>query len=411
MKLFIFCVLVLACLTKSYRPEYLGQFTVPGGAAFLKVNSFGNFSRPDLFVTTFFVNPFSRGRVSILKNIGEQIRNLPNVKVETVATSLWWPNDLNVVPYQIFGGNYIWVADGFLVPGKSTGGIYIFEKRGDGSFGQPIEVSKKKSGYFYHNVEFIDINKDGKIDILAARASKPIRAPEDGELIWLEHPKEGSWKGQWKEHFIVKGPDVNFVVDKELTSDPNKIHIFSSQFFSKKLTLLELTLQEGEPKIEFMRTIDDTLGSAYAIEIQDLNNKGVKNLLVSNHETKGENGALFAYEFPKNLKEGEFKRHLLSRGYPIRGRGFNEATPGYLYGFHPNLSDKKKPYLLVAGDGSHEAYFYTPQEEDFKYEREVLRLIGGTVGSIAHFDVDGDGYTEAFVPNYESGVVHVYRFK
>lgn len=410
MKLFIFCVLFIASLS-SYRPQYLGQFTVPGGAAFLKINSYKNFSRPDLFVTTFTVNPFGRGRVFSVKNIGQQIRNLPNVKIDTITTQLWWPNDVDIVPYEVFNGNYVWIADGFLVPGKSTGGIYIAEKNQDGSFGAVVEVSKKKSGYFYHFAEFIDINKDGKIDILTARATKPIRAPEDGELIWLEHPTEGSWKGQWKEHFIAKGPDVSFVVDKKLTSDPNKIHVFSSEFFSKKLSLIELTLTTGEPKLEFVRTIDNTIGSAYGIEIQDLNAKGVKNLLVSNHETKGENGAIYAYDIPSDLRNGEFKRHLLSRGYPIRGRGFNEATPGYLYGFYPKISDKSKPYILVAGDGSHEAYFYTPQEEDFKYKREVLRLVGGTVGAIAHADVDGDGYSEAFVPHYETGVVHVYRFK
>ena len=34
---------------------------------------------------------------------------------------------------------------------------------------------------------------------------------------------------------------------------------------------------------------------------------------------------------------------------------------------------------------------------------------GGAVGTIATYDIDGDGWLEMFVPNYEAGYVEVFK--
>jgi hypothetical protein len=44
------------------------------------------------------------------------------------------------------------------------------------------------------------------------------------------------------------------------------------------------------------------------------------------------------------------------------------------------------------------------------YQREVIKDLGGTVGIIATYDFDNDGYEEFFVPNYDGNYIEVYRF-
>jgi hypothetical protein len=42
------------------------------------------------------------------------------------------------------------------------------------------------------------------------------------------------------------------------------------------------------------------------------------------------------------------------------------------------------------------------------YANEIIKNEEGTVGSIAYADVDGDGWLEFFVPNYDKDYVEVY---
>jgi len=44
------------------------------------------------------------------------------------------------------------------------------------------------------------------------------------------------------------------------------------------------------------------------------------------------------------------------------------------------------------------------------FDRELIKKLGGTVGSITYADTDGDGWLEFFVPNYDSGYIEVYEF-
>ena len=56
------------------------------------------------------------------------------------------------------------------------------------------------------------MNNDGKLDMVTARAKKPIFGGK-GELLWLEQPSDGSVLQTWKEHILAEGPDVNLLVD------------------------------------------------------------------------------------------------------------------------------------------------------------------------------------------------------
>lgn len=44
-------------------------------------------------------------------------------------------------------------------------------------------------GWFYHRAVLKDIDGDGLVDVLAARASKPLLGSPGGELVWMKQPK------------------------------------------------------------------------------------------------------------------------------------------------------------------------------------------------------------------------------
>ena len=90
------------------------------------------------------------------------------------------------------GPHVVATAGGFLVPGKQTGTIDLFDMS-DPKAPVQTQVSTDKKGWFYHKIVWYDMNGDGKLDIVAARATVPMspgKKPE-GELIWLEQPTAG----------------------------------------------------------------------------------------------------------------------------------------------------------------------------------------------------------------------------
>lgn len=65
---------------------------------------------------------------------------------------------------------------------------------------------------------------------------------------------------------------------------------------------------------------------------------------------------------------------------------------------------------MIAGDGDHSAHLLRPTNDETLYARETIKNLGGTVGSIAFGDSDGDGWLEFYVPNYDKGYIEVYKF-
>jgi hypothetical protein len=117
-----------------------------------------------------------------------------------------WPNDVKVIPNDVFYKRGIVVPDGFLVPGKSNGGVYVITMD-DSDITQTVsttKISTEDKGYFYHMGEWIDMNGDGRKDFLTARSNAK---KNGGQLVWFEHPKEGL-EGEWTEHIVCYGPDV-----------------------------------------------------------------------------------------------------------------------------------------------------------------------------------------------------------
>ena len=97
-----------------------------------------------------------------------------------------------VIPNDVFGERAILVPDGFLVPGKNNGGIYIVRMDSEDltTTVETIEITEYSSDneYFYHMGYWVDLNGDGRLDLITARSNA---VAGEGELLWLEHPEDG----------------------------------------------------------------------------------------------------------------------------------------------------------------------------------------------------------------------------
>ena len=161
------------------------------------------------------------------------------------SNAIQWPNEVNYVPFdktitelgerESEIGDALLISDGFLVPGKDNGGVYVVTKPGhcslewnaclaggngvDGLLSK-LERAKadeiktesiREEGWFYHRSIWIDLTGDGRQSILTSRAKRPkILNKGDGkvssngedipntiateaQLIWLERPEPFSF--------------------------------------------------------------------------------------------------------------------------------------------------------------------------------------------------------------------------
>lgn len=87
--------------------------------------------------------------------------------------TLQWPNDVAVIPHDVFDFNAIVIPDGFLVPGHADGGVYIAKMdESDITKTESVtKISEYKKGYFYHMGTWVDLNGDGRKDFITARSN------------------------------------------------------------------------------------------------------------------------------------------------------------------------------------------------------------------------------------------------
>ena len=389
---------------ESYQP--LGNISVKD-PAFVRALSCAGGGPPSLWITNFAA--FVAGEVLTVYNLSASYPNFSDAKVRLLSSAFKWPNIISMAPEEI--GEYLAVPDGFLVPFKETGGVYLLKIGCNGMTlaSEPIEITKPKRSYFYHMVVWRDMNGDGLLDVVTARVDDPILfGKPSGQLVWLEQPKSDPLNNvPWTEHSLADGPETVFVLT-DLNPNDSQYEVFASQFFTKHLGLYVLGLKNNS--LMYSRYLDESIGPAYMVELVDLNNDDSLDLLVTNH-VGGEGGSVFGYEIPSDLRNGDFKRHTLADGFPVTESGSNQFAPGFAYSFKPHNSYAGKPYILVAGDGSQRAYLLTPTQADFSYNKTVIISAGGVVGSIGFGDVIGsDGWAEFFVPDYDGNRVFGYTF-
>jgi len=223
----------------------------------------------------------------------------PTPEEMKLGFSFRWPNEVyNLPPHTITGcsDEALLVADGFLMPGRSDGGLYVVQDPGKPSE-RVTSLTRHRPGWFYHKATWVDLlGPGGRPCLLTARATKPFFAQTEGELVLLMQPEGpfplAEWNTPWEEVVLAKGPDVMFdVVDLDESDDV--LEVFAAEFFSRRLTLHRLRKGDWRtgrrPRVLTSEVLDDALGPAYSVVLADLKGKGKpSHVLVSSHECQYE---------------------------------------------------------------------------------------------------------------------------
>jgi hypothetical protein len=129
---------------------------------------------------------------------------------------------------------------------------------------------------------------------------------------------------------------------------------------------------------------------------------------VNNHESDNAKAAIFLFDVPADLFEGSYSKRVIANGFQnVFSLFVPNMSPGFPNPIRPHTSS---PYhVLVAGDGDYSAHLMRPDGKG-NFQREVIKNVGGTVGIIATYDFDNDGYLEFLVPNYDQSYIEVYQF-
>ena len=321
------------------------------------------------------------------------------------AKAIRWPNEVNSVPvqagearhgaprqHQLNAGDItpassvireqddaLLVSDGFLVPGRDRGGLYIIRNPGNEDSewricltgGEEARVKPEEDGWFYHRAIWADLTGDGRQSILTARAKIPSilsatsggtasegsTKTKQGQLVWLERPKPHSYdettgtaldvdgtvfdpfsarNTPWKVRVLDEGPDVMFSV-ADLDSTDDTIEVIASQFFSRKLSLHSIKIG-AEPKVSFSRVIDDRCGASFSSLLANLDGT-----VTPQTQTVVDSGSTVT-----TLQPGDAFSHLLITSHECQ---FAEDAVTSGSGDRNSSSDQSDNAHTVVGDG------------------------------------------------------------
>lgn len=215
---------------------------------------------------------------------------------KSTASAIRWPNEVTIVPAKdeymfvkrssesnSHDEDALLVSDGFLIPGRDNGGLYVISRPGheneyrsclaggngvDGLLSKlenksrlgDDQYSSDEDGWFYHRSTWIDLTGDGRLSVLTARAKRPsilnnpgisgeivdsalASLPTEAQLVWLERPLPYAYDKRtrtpldkdglvfdpfspkhtpWKTRVLQTGPDVMFsVADMDSTGKYN----------------------------------------------------------------------------------------------------------------------------------------------------------------------------------------------
>ncbi|XP_071095836.1 uncharacterized protein [Haliotis cracherodii] len=410
----LLCVATTLAIAKN--PERVGSFPVKHAAFTSIYRTFdkqSNRTSYDLLITAFNGVPFSTDYAYIVRDVGRYMHNVESITPQKLTDKVTWPNEISGVPQYVFNTSMVAIPDGFLVPFKTKGGIKLVNITGSGA-SIPVRITEESGeDWFYHRVQWVDMDNDGDYDALTCRARKPLFGSEEGELLWYENPSTPSVRPGWTPHVIAKGPDVYFQHYRLNTPNGPKSCILTAQFFTKSLSVY---WTEGSDWLHLgnvkSRIIDNTIGAVFDVIVNDIGNDGNLDLLVTTNDVT--NGTVWAYEIPPDFRTGKFSRHMLASGFKPRNQGVGKGAPGSAFPIKYIVPQKKAPVVL-SGDDDGRAYLLSAAKDDTRdwtYTLQPFLDVGmGTVGQITVEDINKDGSLYIFVPAYTQGQVHVFHYK
>lgn len=329
----------------------------------------------------------------------ENVINSRSNNLTTLTDEIVWPNEIEKMPDVSNEDDFYVIASGFFPPTKNTGGIYLMSKKS----GKLTKISQDKRGWWYHRIRFWDVDKDGKLDVLTARAYKGLIWGKGAEFVALLAPN-GSNRKVWEEKILFNGPDVFFeIIDVE---NDGEFEVISSQFLNEKL-VYHYKDKLTDNWIE--KIIDSSIGAGFDLSIVDLNQDGKLEILVTNHVSTEEAG-VFAYEIPPNPESDNWIKHTIHKGFRTTASGIGQASPGNAQAFKAFTYLDEKLSIVVSGDGNEKIHLFSPTETPWVYKHDVIYSGRGIMGKVTTSDVDKDGKSEIYIPAYDENKIHIFEY-
>ena len=392
-----------------------------------------------------------------------------------LAANTIWPNDTRRVPRDVFNFEALVIPQGFhtaLKPGRLSI-VDLTNRDFSGNYPEYVVhqsgTSAENPAKFYHHVEFVDMNGDGRKDMLTSRSGFRVGGnftPPSGDLVWFEQPENYDGTQSWTEHRIYQmpfpgtGPDIDFkaadlngdgiveiVAPHVFTGTPGpngeppengKIEIYGVPDGFTSWSGVGFEPGNRPPKIH---TVVDDQGLPFSVYITDLNRDGKKDILATNHQAvesfSATPGRVLAIEQPADSKlfESKWQTHVLLDGirpYPnVPGRRPpGRLAPGTAEAFYPSaFARNRKPWILVSGDEAGKVWVLKPNSQrrsNWQYDSAIVFDINDTFGegtsqtpndkgvtistigkTAVRYNYWRGGAAELYIPVFEASEIHV----
>merc|ERR1711992_361676 len=372
----------------AWMPKELGRFHL-GHAGFIEAYD-NEEGKKDLYITTFNpALPYFHDPVFMIPNPGEKLNSVASWADEIVTlgvkASAYWPNFPVKMPKEVVGFEGVVQTSGFLVPGKNTGKLELYDRNNNAR--GPIDIAAgQDNDWSYHWVIWKDVDDDGLIDALTARFRVPsfIEGGDPiSQLLWYKNPggsppsTGNEWP--WESNILLTGgPDVYFEETLHEVCNPDCVEysvIVTGELWNERIMLYYVENSPGAwsvPSNIKSVVVDAAPGQPFEARFGDANNDGRLEVFAG------------AFNQDKDNK-----------------------TPT-AFGPQP------KPWIAISGDDDGVHYIMFPKSEDpenWEYDIQVMvDTKATTAGTVAVVDLDGDGYTEIISAGYTAGEVYVFTF-
>jgi hypothetical protein len=436
---------LLLLLSSAAAVQHLGGFPcksgLTAGPGFLSYDS----AVDSLVVSLFTGDPLEQDAIFLVRQLSSLLLsgNVSSAVPFPLTSSIDWPNSVQPVALPLGQGGSAGTAagllapGGFLVPPKTVGSVSFVNLSSSGSLASPpVKLTQPKgiavlNGWFYHCAYAFDVDKDGLVDVLAARASKPLLGASSGELVWARQPEgpEPLAAAPWATEPLLGGasaPDVFFTQPASLRQDSDEQVFYTSFFTGGGLAMTQCSgcssrgngsswAAAAAAGSLSATVLDASIGPSFGLSSVDLNGDGINDLLVTNHVDNASSpfaSGVFAYVAPAAptplTSAASWTRHELALGFAVREPGPNQAAPGGAATLL--LPGTSKPLIALSGDGDQRAYILQAAEQgnpdSWDYSLTELWDCKGTVGTVLPLLSGGRPY--AVVACYDSGRLEVF---